>query len=140
MNCKHLSKSLNGKLRCKYFKRVIILDECRQCLKIEPRVNKGIKKRSAKQIKKEKNRYSIFVDNWERCIICNKKADDIHEVWGGSNRQRSMKYGLCVPLCRMCHENEKEIMKLRERLEKEFIEQYGEEKFIKIIGKRCNYE
>ena len=136
MNCKYLSKSLNGKLRCKLLKKSILLSDCIKCLKNEPRVNKRIKQRSAKQNKLEKQRYSIFTDDLERCFNCGRKADDTHEVWGGSNRKRSIKYGLCIPLCRECHSNEKIVMKLRKSLQEVYIQRYGEQKFIEIIGKK----
>jgi len=136
MNCKYLSKCLNGKLRCKLTKQQIILTQCTNCLKKQPRKNLAIKKRSNKLKKKEQERYSIFTNDMERCYHCGGKATDIHEVWGGSNRQRSMKYGLCVPLCRVCHSDEQIILKLRKELQSEYIKRYGEQKFIEIIGKK----
>ena len=50
MYCKHLSKSLNGNLRCKLSKTITYIDNCKKCLKFEPRVNKPIKKASNKRI------------------------------------------------------------------------------------------
>ena len=50
MYCKYLSKSLNGNLRCKLSKTITYIDECKKCLKFEPRVNKPMKKVSNKRI------------------------------------------------------------------------------------------
>ena len=60
---------------------------------------------------------------------------DLHEVYGGSNRKRSIKYGLVVPLCRICHGNEKIIQYLRIKIQKEFEDTRTREEFIKLIGK-----
>ena len=50
MYCKYLSKSLNGNLRCKLLKTITYIDNCKKCLKFEPRANKPIKKVSNKRI------------------------------------------------------------------------------------------
>ena len=60
---------------------------------------------------------------------------DLHEVYGGSNRKRSIKNGLVVPLCRICHSNEEIIQYLRIKLQKEFEKTHSREDFIKLIGK-----
>lgn len=49
MYCKHLSKALNGKLRCKLNKTIINISDCGKCLKFNPRVNKAMKKVSKKK-------------------------------------------------------------------------------------------
>lgn len=51
----------------------------------------------------EKNRYSILTEDMEHCLICHKAEVDIHEIYGGANRQVSMKNGFCIPLCRYHH-------------------------------------
>lgn len=40
----------------------------------------------------------------ERCFLCGR-TDWIehHHIFGASNRKKSTKYGLTVPLCRWCH-------------------------------------
>lgn len=53
--------------------------------------------------KLENSRKSIFTEDLEHCIMCNEKAVDINEIFMGRNRQNSMKYNLCIPLCRNCH-------------------------------------
>ena len=95
-----------------------------------------MRRKSNKLAKLEKNRHSIFTDNFKVCYYCGMtKPIDIHEVYGGSNRQRSMKYGLCVPLCRECHSNEYIIKDLRVWCQKQYERTHSREEFIKIIGK-----
>lgn len=95
-----------------------------------------MKKKSSKLAKLEKNRFSIFTDNFKKCFYCdNKRGIDIHEVYGGSNRQRSMKNGLCVPLCRNCHSNVNIIMDLRKLCQKIYEKNHTRDEFIKLIGK-----
>ena len=96
-----------------------------------------MRKKSNKLAKLEKNRYSIFTDNYNVCYYCNNHIGrlDMHEVYGGSNRQRSMKYGLCVPLCRRCHSNEIVIRDLRIWCQKKYEQDHTRDEFIKLIGK-----
>lgn len=91
MYCKYLSKALNGNLRCKLNKTIINIAECRKCVRNEPRVNKPINKKTNKLKQKEQNRKSILTNNLTKCYICGKPKQDIHEVFGGSNRQTSIK-------------------------------------------------
>ena len=62
-----------------------------------------MKYKTNKLNKLEKNRYSIIVNDMSRCCICGRPHPDINEVFGGRNRLNSIKYGLCIPLCRNCH-------------------------------------
>lgn len=95
-----------------------------------------MKKKSSKLAKLERERYSIFTNNFKICYYCgNSRTIDIHEVYGGSNRQRSMKYGLCVPLCRSCHSNVNIISDLRKHCQKEYEKTHSRDEFIKLIGK-----
>lgn len=51
MYCKYLSKSLNGKIKCRLYKRYIIsLLECKNCSDLIYKANKPIKKVSNKRI------------------------------------------------------------------------------------------
>ena len=57
----------------------------------------------------ERNRYSVFSDNIERCYLCgNTYKLTWHEIYAGRNRQNSMKNGLCLRLCLNCHSKEQE--------------------------------
>ena len=137
MSCKYLSKALNGKIKCKYYKRYIDYNvDCKNCSNRNLVRNKPIKNKTNKQKQLEKNRYSIFTTNLNKCYYCGKEGKmDLHEVYGGSNRKRSIKNGLVVPLCRICHSNEEIIQYLRIKLQKEFEKTHSREDFIKLIGK-----
>lgn len=141
MYCKYLSKSLNGKIKCRLYKRYISsLLECKSCSNLIYKANKPIKKVSSKRNKLEKNRFSIFTDNFNQCYYCKRKVKeneklDLHEVYGGSNRLRSIRMGFVVPLCRKCHSNEEIINHLRILIQKEFEKTHTKEEFIEITGK-----
>lgn len=98
-----------------------------------------MRKKSSKLAQLEKNRYSIFTDKLNVCYYCHipngRVKLDMHEVYGGSNRQRSMKNGLCVPLCRRCHSNEMIIMDLRKWCQREYEKTHTRDEFISLIGR-----
>lgn len=57
----------------------------------------------------EKNRYSVFSNDTERCYLCGSTYKlTWHEIYSGKNRQNSMRYGLCLRLCLNCHSKEQE--------------------------------
>lgn len=67
------------------------------------RANGQIKQKSNKLAKKERNRFSILQQKKE-CFLCGSRKElDKHEAFGGSNRQKSMEWGLVYYLCRKCH-------------------------------------
>lgn len=140
MYCKDLLKrTRNTKIvfYCKKDKRYIsIWEDCKNCSKPNLVANKPIKKVSSKQKQLEKNRYSIFTTNFNKCYYCGKEGKmDLHEIYGGSNRKRSIENGFVVPLCRICHSNEKIIQYLRIKIQKEYEKNHTREDFIKIFGK-----
>ena len=95
--------------------------------------------------KLENGRYSILTNDLDRCIFCGAPDPDIHEVYGGSNRQISMANGFCVPLCRWHHlmvtNPDKTALgfvidkELKEKCQKVYEQQHTREEFIKLIGK-----
>lgn len=95
-----------------------------------------IKKRSKKQDQLEKERDKNIKKSGV-CEYCKKHSDrlDPHEVYGGSNRKRSIENNFVALICRKCHHNEKVIADLRIRYQKEFEKTHTREEFIKIIGK-----
>lgn len=140
MYCKDLLKrTRNTKivLYCRKHKRYIsLLSECKNCLDFEIKRNKPIKKSSSKQKQLEKNRFSIFTTNFNKCYYCGKEGKmDLHEIYGGSNRKRSIENGFVVPLCRLCHSNEEIIQYLRIKIQKEYEKNHTREDFIKMFGK-----
>ena len=103
------------------------------------KTKKKMRKKSKKLAKLEKNRYSILTDDLEHCFTCElerrkRKKEDLHEVFSGRNRRKSMEYGLVVPLCRECHDKVTNDInfykKLQEIAKEEFIYRYGKEKFL----------
>lgn len=92
-----------------------------------------IRKKSKKLAKKEKNRFSILTNDLEKCYFCTNKKDDLHEVFRGRNRQKSIEYGLVIPICSKCHRKmdiKLESEKIEKIAKKIFIEKYSEEKFL----------
>ena len=93
-----------------------------------------IKQKSSKLTKLEKNRFSIITNNLEKCYFCPNEKMELHEAFRGRNRQKSMKWGLVVPICEKCHKKitkDKVFSKvLEDKAKKIFIKKYGREKFI----------
>ena len=97
-----------------------------------------IKKKSNKLAQKEKKRFSILTNNLEQCYLCQNKKQDIHEIYKGCNRQTSMKYGFCIPICRNCHSkteiDSKLDLQLKKECQKEYEKTHVRDEFIKIVG------
>lgn len=51
----------------------------------------------------EKYRWSLATNDLETCIECGRPKNELHEVYEGAYRRRSMIYGCVVPLCWRCH-------------------------------------
>lgn len=142
MKCKHITtrfKKYKPYYFCRYFRKVITIDECKNCLNRILSKNKPIKKRSNKLSKLERDRYSIFTDDMSCCWKCKRTSKQIkidpHEVYGGSNRLRSIKNGFVVPLCRECHGREEVIEEIRKQCEEIYERDHSKDDFIRIIGK-----
>ena len=144
MNCIYLAKrsrKYSPYWFCRLNKEEIALDKCKSCSKLKYKGIKAIKNKTNKQAKLENSRYSIITDDLKHCYICTERGlkdipkDDLHEIYGGSNRKRSIKNGLVVPLCRKCHQDN-EILKFLQRfMQLEYEETHTREEFIKLIGK-----
>lgn len=98
-----------------------------------------IKKKTTKLAKKERNRTSILQKS-KKCFICNSENNlTIHEVFGGSKRQKSMEYGLVVYLCITCHRKVEDDENMKKQLklfaQGKFNMNYDNETFIKEFGK-----
>ena len=95
-----------------------------------------IKQRSSKLAKLERQRDKVLTKSG-KCEYCGKvcKKLDPHEVYGGSNRKRSIVNNFVKLLCRECHSNKDVIKQLRIDTQKEYMKTHTEEKFIKLIGK-----
>ena len=95
-----------------------------------------MKKKSNKLAKLERQRDKGLVKSGicENCGKFSKRLDP-HEIYGGSNRKRSIKHKFVKLLCRECHSNEKVIAQLRIDTQKEYEKTYSREEFIRLIGK-----
>lgn len=71
MYCKYLSKALNGKIKCRHYKRYIIsLNECKNCLNFILKRNKAIKRVSDKRITVTEETYNkVFKRDKGRCRL-----------------------------------------------------------------------
>lgn len=104
--------------------------------KKEEKKKTEIKKKSSKLEKLERKRDKGI----EKCGICNychnyNKRLDPHEVYGGSNRGRSIKNGFVKMLCRNCHSDEEILLELKKNVQEEYEKNHSREDFIKLIGK-----
>ena len=108
----------------------------------EKEMKTAIKNKSNKLAKKEKNRFSILQKEDGKCFLCKRtfKNLDKHEAFGGSNRQKSIEWGLVYYLCRNCHSKADLDKNTRQYLHdfarEKFIKKYNEEKFIKEFNKK----
>lgn len=118
--CINLKKRKN-KPYCKLLDKEITLSRCRECDNKEYSSKKHqIKKnaqlqdktlskkvkmhnKSKKLVKLERNRFSVFTDDLEHCILCGKPREHLHEIIYGKNRINSIKYNFVIPLCANHH-------------------------------------
>lgn len=124
--CIYLKKRKN-KPYCNYNKKEISLSHCRDCDKKEYKTKSNkiknsekalqssvkilqkIRKKSKKLEKLEKNRFSVFTNNKDKCMFCPSTYKlTWHEIFAGRNRQNSMKFGLCLRMCLNCHKEKQE--------------------------------
>ena len=143
MNCINLKQKLDRTLYCKHKKCVIKLSECNGCPYKEFKgTSYKIKKRTSKLTKMEKERFSLFTDDLDHCIMCGMKREHLHEVIFGSNRLNSIKYGLVIPLCvkhhLQCHKDSELQATWKKKAQIEFEKNYPYVDFVKVFGK--NYK
>ena len=95
-----------------------------------------IKQKSSKLAKLERQRDKDIVKEGI-CEFCDKysKHLDPHEIYGGSNRKRSIQHKFVKLICPNCHSNEAIINQLRIDTQKEYEKNHTREEFIKLIGK-----
>lgn len=143
MNCKHLKIKINRKFECKKSNKIIDLKICTNCKHKEYKklINFQMKNKSSKLAKLERERYSVFTDDKDKCIICSSTKNlTWHECFPGRNRQRSMQFGFCLRMCLACHEENQEDKFFNQlwhdRCRDYWLEHYGDlNGFIKTFGK-----
>lgn len=102
--CIHLKKR-KGNPFCKLFKKEIPFSCCQECAKKEYKTKtiSKLKKQTTKHKKLENERFSIITNDLEHCIVCGKNKSALHEVFYGSYRIVSIRYGMVIPLCLKHH-------------------------------------
>lgn len=154
MNNLECRKQGFNKWICKRTGKEIKLSECKNCpykkykkqqcgLKTNNMQNSkkiSLKKRTYKQAKLEKNRFSLFTDDDTRCMLCGSRYQlTWNEIYRGKNRQLSMKYGLCQRLCLSCHMKYQDDPIFNEIWHKKgqlaFNTNYPDLDFVEIFGK-----
>lgn len=108
MYCKYLSKSLNGKLRCKISKSITYIDNCKKCLKFEPRANKPIKKVSNKRITVTEETYNkVMQRDKYKCRLldctCNGGLELHHIRYRSEAKDLINEPTNCIMLCNRHH-------------------------------------
>lgn len=140
INFRFRTKNYQKYIYCTKKKKKIQYEECEDCKYKEYKQVKELKKKSNKLKRLENNRFSIITDNLKICYICKQRGkDDLNEVFEGSNRQMSMRYGLVIPVCRECHNKYDLDINLRSKYMKEaqiiFESTYSHELFMKEFKK-----
>lgn len=105
MYCKYLSRSINGNLKCKYKKQVIILSECKNCLNHILVKNKGIRKVGKKKINVSEETYKkVYQRDNGCCKICGNRNIQLHHiVYRSENKNLIDCPENCIMLCFKCH-------------------------------------
>lgn len=145
MNCIYIKKRTKQKrhyVYCNKLNKEITFNECRNCIYKEYKIKEysKMKNKSSKQVKKEKERFSIIYTDLTICCNCGSKRGHIdkNEIFEGSHRQISMKLGMVAPFCEKCHRqfHEDIIFNLSYKVifEKEYLKTHTKEEFIKTFG------
>ena len=168
-NCIYLKQKINRTLECKKQKKIVNIKECNnckykeyKCTKIQKNsansssknttlhnksakltnchASKKIRQKTSKLARLERNRFSVFTDNLDHCIICGVKKNHLHEIFFGKNRQKSMQYGFVIPVCTTCHtemHKNKEWQKYCHKKGQIYWEENigNRDEFIKVFGK-----
>lgn len=108
MYCKYLSKALKGNLRCRLSKTITYIDDCKKCLKFEPRANKPIKKVSNKKIIVTEETYNkVMQRDKYKCRLldctCYGKLELHHIVYRSENKKLINEPTNCIMLCLKHH-------------------------------------
>ena len=148
MNCKNLKYRIKKGQRyiyCKHKNQIITFSECRNCPYKEYKQYKPIKKRTYKQAKREKERFSIIYQDLSKCCVCGSiYGIELNEIYEGSYRQRSILYGMVNPLCNRCHKrfhNDSSFnLYFKVLFQKEFMKNHSLEEFINLFGQDYIYK
>lgn len=152
-NLKCLKQGFN-KYVCKHTNKEIKLNDCKNCpyKEYKKQINKSLqnrcrpllttaelKKKSKKLAKLERDRFSLFTDDLDHCIICGKGKEHFHEIYPGAFRLRSIKEHMVLPLCsfhhRLIHNDVKLSLYWKQLGQKIFEKHHLRDEFIKAFGR-----
>ena len=147
MKCKYLkSRRKNYQLYyyCSMKKNKIDISECYNCTHKEFKIYNVLKKRTYKQSKKEKNRFSIIYSDLSKCAECSSKIGiELNEIYEGAYRQTSIKYGMVAPMCNRCHKRFHSdrlfSLKYKALFQIEFEKTYSHDEFMVIFKQNYIY-
>lgn len=138
MQCKYLKIRTKKGIKygyCTLYKKEVGF-KC-NCTEKEYKTYKPINKRTNRLNKIEKSRYSIIYQDLNKCCVCGKNKDNLHEVFYGSYRIKSIEYGCVIPLCfehhRLIHDNKDMDLKYKKMFENKFKEFYPNLNFNEIF-------
>ena len=85
---------------------------------------------------------SIMTDDLEHCFICGRPYPNIHHMMNGTNKKKSEKYGLILPLCENhhigaegVHSKPERMLACRQMAQRKFEEEHTREEWIAEFGK-----
>ena len=101
------------------------------------------KLKKTKQKKAKNNKRPTAAD---KCSLCSAGYAELHEVFYGKNRQKSIEYGMQIRLCYMCHRHQGKGEKgvhhnpqfnfnLKQTYQAIFEQKYSRQFFIKEFGR-----
>lgn len=138
--CIHLKRK-KGNPYCKLLKKEISFSCCQECAKKEYKTKtiSKLKRQTTKHKKLENERFSIITNDLKHCIVCGKNKNALHEVFYGSYRLVSIRYGMVIPLCLnhhtmglySVHRNRKLDLYYKKLAQSIFIKRYSYDLFIK---------
>lgn len=118
---------------------------CKNCNLVDYKQQKPLKNRTNKQNKKEKERFSIIYQDLTKCCVCSSKIGiEKNEIFEGSYRSLSIKYGMVCPFCKKHHDlfHNNSIFNLQYKVmfQKKFMENHSLEEFIAIFKQNYIYK
>lgn len=130
---------------CILLKKEVPIFNCK-CEERTYKETKPLKTKTNKQAKKEAERFSIIYKDLSKCCIngcTNQEHIDKNEVFGGSYRSLSIKYGAVCPLCnthhKQFHNDRKMNLYFKSLFQKKLVEKYGYGWFMKTFKKDYIY-
>lgn len=129
---------------------------CKGCDDIEYKEKKTLKSRTNKQVKREKERFSIIYPDLTKCCECGLKTGDFdkrinmytqvekNEIFSGAYRGISIEDGMVAPMCIFCHKLfHKDIimnLKYKVKFQKEYMKTHSLDQFINRYGQNFIYK